>query len=145
MSSIPNPCPFCIKAYEQFMRVEAVQPLPEGAEAPLAMNGQPQCHDCAAAGTLMRAGFSWEQSRVAVANDRQEQYRLPGAPMGLVGRRIVRPSAKGDLDKHYDWLRAVGLLEDDDAEREEAKGDSQSRRSTRRNAPAAVSAASASL
>ena len=103
----PKPCPSCLEAYlSGTMREEAVQPLPEGAAAPLGLDGEAQCHDCASAGTLMRImGLTWVQARIAVANDRQEQYRLPGAPLGLVGQGLVRPSKAGDLELHNRWRK----------------------------------------
>ena len=114
------PCLSCLKSAKAFMRVEAVQPLPEGARAPMGLDGKKQCHDCAAAGTVMRImGLTWVQARIAVANDRQEQYRLPGAPMGLVQKGIVQPSEEGDLDRHYEWLREAGLIDDDNQLRED--------------------------
>jgi len=93
------------------MRIEAVQPLPEGALAPVGLDGKSQCHDCASAGTLMRLlGLTWSQARIAVANDRQEQYRLPGVPIGLVYNGIVKPSQEGDLERHHQWMKQVGIF-----------------------------------
>jgi hypothetical protein len=43
-------------------------------------------------------------ARIAVGNDRQEQYRLPGAPMGLVKAGFVKASKKGDLQAQWDWM-----------------------------------------
>jgi hypothetical protein len=54
-------------------------------------------------------------ARIAVGNDRQEQYRLPGVPLGLVAQHYVRPSKAGDLKRHHAWLDAhrwFGLRED---------------------------------
>ncbi len=110
-----KPCPSCLKASRQFMRTEAVQPLPEGALAPLGLDGKPQCHDCAVAGTLKRlTSLTWNMARTAVANDRQEQYRLPGAPIGLVQKGLMKPSKKGDLESHQAWLREVGIWGNDE-------------------------------
>jgi len=112
-ASLHQPCPSCLEA-RTFMRVEAIQPLPEGAMAPMGLDGKKQCHDCASAGTVMRLhGLTWVQARIAVANDRQEQLRMPGIPMGLVGRGLVRPSEEGDLDRHHQWLRDAGLMDDE--------------------------------
>jgi hypothetical protein len=104
-----------MEAALNFMRTEAVQPLPEGAAAPLSLEGKPQCHDCASAGTLMRVmGLTWTQARIAVANDRQEQMRLPGVLMGLVKAGYVRPSEPGALEKHHAWLEAAGVWGDEE-------------------------------
>lgn len=56
-------------------------------------------------------GFSFLMARICVGNDRQEQFRLPGAPMGLVRSKMMRPSGPGDLQKHHAWMRKVGLGE----------------------------------
>ncbi len=103
-----KPCPSCIKAWNHgVIRQEAIQPLPEGVGvAPLNHDGNPWCFDCASADTVQRfmAMPTWGMARTAVSNDRQEQYRLPGAPMGLVYRKMVRPSEPGDFEKHLEWL-----------------------------------------
>jgi hypothetical protein len=60
----------------------------------------------------MRLGpFNWVQARIAVANDRQEQLRLPGVKMGLVKKGIMQPSKEGDLKRHHKWLDSLGLEE----------------------------------
>lgn len=104
-----KPCPRCLPlAQEGDIRWEMVQPLPSGAYAPLAKvpGGKPCCWDCAAADTLLRLrrAPNFLAARIAVGNDRQEQYRLPGAPMGLVQEGVVRASAPGDLERHHAWL-----------------------------------------
>lgn len=94
------------------LRMEMVQRLPEGARAPRSVphNGGdyrgPCCFDCGAADTLVKLDhvFDFEQARIAVGNDRQEQYRMPGAPLGLVQQRLVRPSEAGDLEEQHRWL-----------------------------------------
>jgi hypothetical protein len=92
-----------------------VQPLPEGAWAPLDMDGDPCCFDCQSAFTVMKhVGLNFEQARIAVGNDRQEQYRLPGAPMGLVQSGLVKPSKAGDFDKHIAWLAEVFNTEEEE-------------------------------
>jgi hypothetical protein len=94
------------------MRAEGIQPLPEGAWAPLARDGSGRCcHDCASADSLVAAGIleDWGMGRTAVYNDRAEQYRLPGAPTSLVGAKFVRPSEDGDMDKNHEWLKSIGL------------------------------------
>ena len=105
-----KPCPSCLEALKTIgMRVEAVQPLPEGAAAPLGLDGEPQCHDCAAAGTLVKMeSLDWTQARIVIANDRQEKLRLPGVPMGLP---FVRPSEQGELKRHHKWLDSLDLEE----------------------------------
>lgn len=103
-------CPRCLKlASEGRIRAETLQPLPPGAMAPLAHDGSGKCcRDCAAADTVVRLGHvpTFEMARIAVGNDRQEQLRLPGAPMGLVQAGLMRPSRSGDLEKHHAWLEA---------------------------------------
>lgn len=102
-----TPCPRCLGLAKQAkLRTEMVQPFPEQF-APLAVDRSGKCcYDCASADTLMRfAGVpSWEAARIAVGNDRQEQLRLPGALLGLVKARMMRPSQPGDLEKHFAWL-----------------------------------------
>lgn len=90
-----------------------IQPLPQGAAAPLGIRDNKKCcYDCASADTLIKLGhFSNDDqgffmARVAVGNERSDQYRLPGAPMGLVLAHIVRPSAPGDFETHLAWLKA---------------------------------------
>ncbi len=101
---IGDPCPRCHSLYlDGKLRRESVQPIPSGAPLEARPGGGPCCRDCASADTLVKLKFvpSFEHARVAVAHDRAEQLRLPGAPMGLVGMGLVRPSAEGDLKKHY--------------------------------------------
>jgi len=88
------------------MRREAIQPLPEVAPPRLRADNTPCCHDCELADTLVALGYvpNWDMARTVVANDRQEQLRLPGAPMGLVQMGLMRPSAPGDLERHHEWL-----------------------------------------
>jgi len=115
------PCPRCLgMARKGQLRIETVQRLPVGAFAPLAHDGSGKCcRDCGAADAVQRVvGLpTFYHARLAVANDRQEQYRLPGAPMGLVRLGLVAPSAPGDLDDQYRWLDVMGwfgLLAEDD-------------------------------
>lgn len=111
---VPKPCPSCMKARAIGMRVEAVQPLPEGALAPLGLDNKPQCKDCASAGTLMRMlDLTWTQARIAVANDRQELTRLPGVEIGLAKDHIMSANEEGDLERHLEWLERVGLSDAD--------------------------------
>jgi len=110
------PCPRCLAlALDGTIRLEMVQPVPDGAWAPLGPNRIKCCYDCASADTLMRLKYggcpTWEAARIAVGNDRQEQYRLPGAPMGLVQVGLVRPSEPGDLEKQQAWLDRLNIDE----------------------------------
>ncbi len=108
-AKIAEPCPRCLELKMQDkLRTEMVQPLPEGAAAPLGYDRRKCCYDCAAADTLIRLKIvqTFEQARVAVGNERQEQYRLPGAPLGLVREKLVRPSEDGDYEKQHKWLEA---------------------------------------
>lgn len=91
-------------------------PLPPGAMAPLGLDGKPYCHDCAAADTLIKLKIippgggdprlleDFLMARTCTGNDRQEQFRLPGIPMGLVAQGLMRPSKPGDLEEHWEWM-----------------------------------------
>jgi hypothetical protein len=76
--------------------------------APLARDGSGKsCHDCASADGLMaysKKGLDFLMARIAVGNDRQEQYRLPGISMGLVAEGLMRASKEGDFQRHLAWL-----------------------------------------
>lgn len=105
-----EPCPACLElAKEKALRIEAVQRLPIGAAAPLSRFARRKvCQDCASAEAMTGTmGMTFEMARIAVANDRQEQYRLPGAPMGLVKSGRVRPSKPGDLEDQLRWLDSM--------------------------------------
>jgi hypothetical protein len=60
--------------------------------------------------------MTWPMCRVAVGNDRRDQLRAPGLPMGLVFLGLMPASRAGDIDLHRDWLEKHGLLpmEEDD-------------------------------
>lgn len=116
-----DPCLRCLAlARKGEIRIEAVQRLPKGAFAPMGMDKKKCCFDCQSADNVLRVipatpGFA--AARVAVANDRQGQYRLPGVPLGLVGQNLVRPSKEGDLDRQHDWLNRndwFGVRQPDD-------------------------------
>lgn len=112
MTRTPSACPSCLRAsMDGHMRREAIQPLPELAPPLSRQNNAPCCHDCAVADTLVALGYvpDWDMARTVVSNDRQEQLRLPGAPMGLVGMRLMRPSAPGDMERHHAWLAKQGI------------------------------------
>lgn len=103
------PCPRCRElARMGGIRYETVMPLNnESVMNPRAHNGSgPCCVDCASADTVVRITgvLDFLMARVAVGNDRQDQFRLPGAPIGLVLDGLVKPSRKGDLEKHLKWL-----------------------------------------
>jgi hypothetical protein len=108
-------CPRCkALAVAGRIRAETVQRLPEGACAPMGLNRQKECFDCASAETLLRMGVigrgtmddqAFEMARIAVGNDRQEQYRAPGLPLGLVQAKLMRPSAPGDFEEQLAWLK----------------------------------------
>lgn len=123
-------CPRCLPlALAHKIQLESVQRLPEGAWAPRSKDpeSKPCCIDCSAADLLVRMqtyqrgakkGEPWdddvrtgresmltfEMARIAVSNDRCEQYRLPGVRMGLVLAGITKPSERGDLEEQYAWL-----------------------------------------
>ena len=106
-----EPCPRCLKlAWNEKIRVETIMPLPEHPARSRDEN-EPVCRDCESADTVqaLNPSLSWEMARVAVANDRQDQFRLPGAPMGLVGQGLVRPCEPRDFEHHHEWLRCQGL------------------------------------
>jgi hypothetical protein len=107
-----TPCPRCLyAAMHGKMRTEAVLPLPAVAPPRSRPGNKPCCHDCALADTLVSFGIpTWDMARTAVANDRQEQLRLPGAPIGLVQRGMMRPNETGDLERHHKWLADQGLM-----------------------------------
>lgn len=103
-----TPCPRCMAlAQDHKIRPETVQRMPEGlGVAPIAQDGSGKCcFDCGFADGLVarKLGMDFEMARIAVGNDRQEQYRLPGAPMGLV-QQGLRKNKPGDLDEQHKWL-----------------------------------------
>ena len=107
-----EPCPRCLPlVIDGRIRRETLQPLRGGALDPHAVDGSgPCCRDCAAADTLLRLGYGhpdWDANRIVTGNDRQEQLRLPGAPMGLVYSGIMTPSEPGELESHNAWLNEV--------------------------------------
>ena len=119
---IEDPCDRCLGlAREGRIRPETVQRLPEKPWTPLAQDRSgPCCFDCASADALMRlnpGAYSFEMARIAVGNCRQDNYRLPGAPMGLVGLGVVRPSKKGDLEDQHAWLERQKWFGIDEEER----------------------------
>ncbi len=127
MNAIPmtdKPCPRClVLARERKIRPEMLQPLPAGAFAPRGHDGSgPCCFDCQAADTLLRTTPSvpgFVAARIATGSDREDQLRLPGAPMGLVLAGLLRPSQPGDLERHHEWLNAndwFGMLPPEDSE-----------------------------
>lgn len=109
------PCSRCLAlGLAGGLRMEMVQRLPEGAFAPRSREGtmQRQCFDCASAEFVAtRMSITFQMARVAVGNERQEQYRLPGVKMGLVNFGYVRPSQPGDLDDQHAWLDRYGWFE----------------------------------
>lgn len=103
-----KPCPRCLPlaGFGQ-IRAETVQRLPRRPFAPLGPDNKPCCFDCQAADNLLRVARAvpdFLAARIAVGNDRQEQYRLPGAKMGLVLAGIARPSSPGDFEDQLRWL-----------------------------------------
>ena len=68
------------------------------------------------------AGIDFGMARIAVANDRQESFRLPGVKMGLCYEGWVRASQPGEWQLHRAWMQVVGLAlraPDDDNDDEE--------------------------
>ncbi|OHD23817.1 MAG: hypothetical protein A2Y38_17155 [Spirochaetes bacterium GWB1_59_5] len=109
-----KPCPRCLDlAQRGRIRMETIQRLP-AKPAPRGLNKRYCCFDCAAADGLMKLqkwsidDQHFEMARIATGNCRQEQYRLCGAPMGLVGLGLMRPSAPGDLEEQHVWLDKNG-------------------------------------
>lgn len=102
----------CVRlAFHGQMRTEAIQPVPAVAPPLSREDNSRCCRDCALADGLVAMQYvpTFEMARVVVANDRQEQLRLPGAPMGLVYQGLMQPNADGDLERHHAWLREKGL------------------------------------
>lgn len=106
-----EPCPRCLRlAQAGRIRAETIQRMPKGAWAPMGLDRKKCCFDCASADGLIQFGYfkddeqGFLMARIAVGEDRQAQYRLPGVPMGLVMTGHVRPSALGDFEKHIAWL-----------------------------------------
>ena len=58
--------------------------------------------------------MTWQMCRVAVGNDRRDQYRMPGLPMGLVYLGYVSASVEDDLDRHHEWMDEHGLWPEED-------------------------------
>ena len=114
-----TPCPRCLElAQTGRIRTETVQRLPEGlGVAPRARDGSGKCcFDCASADGLLQrvSGMTFEMARIAVGNDRQEQYRLPGVPMGLAMDGQIRKSAPGDLEDQHAWLERMRWFDIDE-------------------------------
>lgn len=112
-----EPCVQCVRlAFNGKMRTEAVQPIPTPAPPLSRTDNKPVCRDCALADTLVGMKYvpTFEMARIVVANDRQEQLRLPGAPMGLVQMGLMMPNQEGDLQRHHEWLAAHHLPLHDD-------------------------------
>lgn len=107
-----EPCMRCVRlSFNGRMRTEAIQPIPQPAPPRSREGNIPCCRDCALADALVGMGYvpTFEMARVVVANDRQEQLRLPGAPMGLVQMGLMLPNREGDLERHHTWLAGHGL------------------------------------
>lgn len=106
-----EPCVKCLTLHgEGAVRRETIQRLPEGALAPMCpATGARICWDCNAAYTLVKLsiGLTYHMARVAVQNCRQEQYRLPGAPLGLVGQGLVKANEPGDFEDQLRWIDEV--------------------------------------
>jgi hypothetical protein len=118
MRLAPKPCPRCLRmAQQDKIRVETVMPLPRCP--PLARDGSgPCCHDCASADSLLSPAITgskdgssyldFEMARIAVGNDRQEDFRLPcGMRMGLVLAGLVRHIGLEGLGEHHKWQESV--------------------------------------
>jgi hypothetical protein len=59
--------------------------------------------------------LTFVMARVCVGNDRQEQLRLPGMPMGLAhpSIAILRPNQGDAMSDHHAWMDRCGLNLDD--------------------------------
>ena len=107
-----EPCPRCLPlVLDGTIRPEMLQPIYNDARDPYAIDGSGRCcRDCGAADTLTKLGQGhpdWPQTRLVIGNDRAEQMRLPGAPMGLVKLRYMRASVPGEFEAHHKWLDKV--------------------------------------
>lgn len=109
------PCERCLKlALDERIHEQAVMPIPPGAEAALARDGSGRCcRDCESADTLVALGILPEfvMARVATANERMEQLRLPELArphFGLAQRKLLKLSEGPDaLERHLRWLDQV--------------------------------------
>jgi hypothetical protein len=117
------PCPTCLPlAQKGRIRMETIQRLPPGAYAPLSRKykGVKICYDCASAEAMVGIPACgtplFIMARIAIGNDRQEQYRLPGVLMGLVKAGYCRPSKPGDLERQHKWLDENNWFGADDRE-----------------------------
>ena len=102
-----EPCPVCLGlAKERRIRVETVQRMPEGAFAPLGKYHRMKiCCDCNSAEMLLQFKIVGDflSGRIAVGNDRQEHYRLPQFPVGLIRDGYVRDNV-GTFEEQIAWL-----------------------------------------
>lgn len=106
-----EPCPRCLQIWQQGgnLAPEMVMPLPAAGFAPRARDGSgPCCFDCASADGLASSGMgmTFEMARLAVGNDREISYRLPGIEMGLVRMGRMRPP-HDTLEEHLVWVDRV--------------------------------------
>lgn len=112
MDATDEPCGRCLAFLESDgMRQETVMPLPKFPPRSIETM-EPCCHDCASADTLIKLKqlLTWGMARLAVANDRQESFRLPGIAIGLVQMQLMRGCKQGDLEQHQEWLEVHGIL-----------------------------------
>lgn len=105
-----TPCPRCEGLVETgAMSKYWIQRLPQGAFAPLAVDGSGKCCTlCGLADTMAKftAGVDFGMARIAVGQDWAEQLRLPGVRIGAT--KLVPPAEPGDLDAHAEWLTRMG-------------------------------------
>lgn len=119
-----DPCPRCYPlAGFGHIRWESVMPLRGGSLDALAPDGSgPCCIDCAAADRLHKTmpGMEFHSMRTCTGEDRVQQMRIPGAPLGLIQAGMMEPNKPGDWERHQAWLnervpeyaRGLGLEED---------------------------------
>jgi hypothetical protein len=72
--------------------------------------------DAEESGPNRSTAMTWRMVRVAVGNDRRDQLRCPGLPLGLCMNGLVAVSEKGDLELHWEWLKKNGLWWDHEEE-----------------------------
>lgn len=108
-------CPTCVKlAFEDVIDREAIMPLSPFPAISI-YSKERICPDCQAAENLVKAGIlpEFNMARVAVASERLEHLRLPfgmSEHMGMTKSRLMKPCSVEDLEKHQDWLKKKGFL-----------------------------------
>lgn len=108
-----EPCPNCLEAWHgDWIMLEAIMPIPEGALAPRDWEGEKECWDCASARTLLKLNEvpTWGQARTVIESDRRAAWRLyPSVHKALVPMMrlgIMRSLPDYELEDHHRWQDA---------------------------------------